>query len=374
MIGGDSVTFKDPAVLRRRVCREASDEERGNPPGHHQNYALHVLHLASDRRGMLPQGLMRFVFVMDPVSTVIVDEDTSFALMLEAQSRGHHVDHCLPSDVGLRGRRVVARVRRATMLRDPDAPITLAQFEDIDLAEVDAVFIRKDPPFTDAYLWLTLVLDHLEGETLVVNSPRGLREANEKLYAHHFPAVVPPTIMTSHKDEILRFIEEVGGKAVLKPIDGHGGEGVFLLSKGDSNVNALIEVVTHIGRRNAIVQALIPEIYDEGDKRILLIDGELLGVVGRVPSDGDIRSNVHVGGSATPAKLSDADRKIIDTIAPRLISDGLFFVGLDVIGGKLIEVNVTSPTLIQQMSRLTGENLSAPVIDRLEAKARAYGS
>ena len=315
---------------------------------------------------------MRFVFVMDPVSTVIVDEDTSFALMLEAQARGHRVDHCLTSDVGLRGRRVVARVRQATMRLDPAEPITLCDPEDIELTDVDAVFIRKDPPFTAAYLWLTLVLDHLEGSTLVVNSPRGLREANEKLYAHHFPDIVPPTIMTSHKDEILRFVSDVGGKAVIKPIDGHGGEGVFLLSQGDNNVNGLIEAVTHLGARNAIVQALIPEIYEEGDKRILLVDGELLGVVGRVPSKGDLRSNVHVGGSAAPAQVSDADLEIIETIRPRLLADQLFFVGLDVIGGKLIEVNVTSPTLIQQMSRLCGEDLSMTVVDRLEEKVRAY--
>jgi glutathione synthase len=315
---------------------------------------------------------MRFVFVMDPVSTVIVDEDTSFALMLEAQARGHRVDHCLPSDVGLRGRRAVARVRQASMKLDAEAPITLADPEDIDLVDVDAVFIRKDPPFTDAYLWLTLVLDHLEGSTLVVNDPRGLREANEKLYAHHFTEVVPPTIMTSHKDEILKFLSELGGKAVIKPVDGHGGESVFLLSHGDSNLSALIEAVTHRGSRNAIVQALIPEVYDEGDKRILLLDGELLGVVGRVPSKGDLRSNVHVGGSAAPATLSDADREIVETLAPRLVADGLFFVGLDVIGGKLIEVNVTSPTLLQQMSRLCGENLAETVIERLEEKVRAY--
>ena len=313
---------------------------------------------------------MHFVFAMDPVSTVIVDEDTSFALMLEAQARGHRVDHCLASDIGLRGRRVVARVRQATMQLDPDEPIRLGAAEDIDLLDVDAVFIRKDPPFTDAYLWLTLVLDHLEGHTLVVNNPRGLREANEKLYAHHFPQIVPSTIMTSHKDEVLQFLSDVGGKAVIKPIDGHGGEGVFLLSQGDSNLNGLIESVTRLGSRNAIVQALIPEVYDEGDKRILLVDGELLGVVARVPAKGDLRSNVHVGGSAAPAEVSDADLKIIETIAPRLRADGLFFVGLDVIGGKLIEVNVTSPTLIQQMSRLVGENLSAIVIDRLEEKVR----
>lgn len=317
---------------------------------------------------------MRFVFVMDPVSTVIVDEDTSFALMLEAQARGHHVDHCLARDVGLRGKNVLARVRKATMRLDPDDPITLAEPEDVDLVDVDAVFIRKDPPFTDEYLWLTLVLDHLEGSTLVVNNPRGLREANEKLYAHHFPEIVPPTIMTSHQEEILRFVSDIGGKAVIKPIDGHGGESVFLLANGDSNLNGLIESVTHNGARNAIVQALIPEIYDEGDKRILLVDGELLGVVARMPSKGDLRSNVHVGGSAAPAVITDSDRTIVATIRDRLLADRLFFVGLDVIGGKLIEVNVTSPTLLQQMSRLSGENLATPVIERLEEKVRPYST
>ncbi len=315
---------------------------------------------------------MRLVFVMDPVSTVIVDEDTSFALMLEAQARGHHVDHCLPQDVGLRGKKVLARVRKATMRRDPVQPIRLAEPEDIDLVDADAVFIRKDPPFTDEYLWLTLVLDHLDGSTLVVNSPRGLREANEKLYAHHFPEIVPPTIMTSHRDEILRFLSDIGGKAVIKPIDGHGGVGVFLLANGDSNLNGLIEAVTHNGARNAIVQALIPEIYEEGDKRILLLDGEFLGVVARMPSAGDLRSNIHVGGSAVPAQLTGADEAIIETMRDRLLADRLFFVGLDVIGGKLIEVNVTSPTLIQQMSRLMGKNLTTPVIERLEEKIRAY--
>ena len=314
---------------------------------------------------------MRFVFVMDPVSTVIVDEDTSFALMLEAQARGHRIDHCAAADVGLCGDRVVAHVRQATMKRDPAAPITLGNQEDVDLADVDAVFIRKDPPFTDEYLWLTLALDHLEGKTLVVNSPRGLRSANEKLYAHHFPEVTPPTIMTSRRNTILRFVGEVGGRAVIKPIDGHGGEGVFLLAEGDSNLNGLIESVTRNQSRNVIVQALMPEIYEDGDKRILLVDGELLGVVARVPSKGDHRSNVHVGGSAAPAALDDADRAIIAALRSRLLQDGLFFVGLDVIGGRLIEVNVTSPTLIQQMARLSGENLAATVIQKLEGKVRA---
>ena len=315
---------------------------------------------------------MRLVFVMDPVSTVIVDEDTSFALMLEAQTRGHRIDHCLAGDVGLRGSQVLARVRQSTMKLDHEEPIALGPAEDVDLADVDAVFIRKDPPFDDEYLWLTLMLDHLEGRTLVVNSPRGLRDANEKLYAHRFPELMPPTIVTSHRDEILSFLEDIGGAAVIKPIDGHGGEGVFRLAIDDTNFNGLMEAVTRRGRRNAIVQKLMPDIYEEGDKRILLLEGELLGVVGRKPSEGDLRSNVHVGGTATTARLMGVDQRIVDKIGPRLVQDGLFFVGLDIIGGHLIEVNVTSPTLIQQMSRLGGQNLAAPVIDRLEQKVQAF--
>ena len=360
-----SATAKDNVHVKTRTAEIAASAR--------EPHFFMAQHLASKPSWVLPDNAMRFVFVMDPVSTVIVDEDTSFALMLEAEARGHRVDHCVAADIGLRGKEVIARVRQATMRRDGAEPIVLGDAEEIDLADVDAVFIRKDPPFTEEYLWLTLALDHVAGRTLVVNSPHGLRSANEKLYDHHFPEVAPPTIMTSHRDTILRFLDDVGGKAVIKPIDGHGGEGVFLLATGDSNLNGLIESVTRKQGRNVIVQALMPEIYEDGDKRILLVDGEFLGVVARVPSQGDHRSNVHVGGSAAPAELDDADRAIIDALRPRLIADGLFFVGLDVIGGRLIEVNVTSPTLIQQMARLMGKNLAETVIEKLEAKVRTHG-
>jgi len=298
---------------------------------------------------------MRIVFIMDPVSTVRVDEDTSFALMLEAQARGDRVEHCLVQDVALDRGSVVATVRRASMTRDGATPIVLGEVELIALADVDAVFIRKDPPFDDAYLWLTLILEHLRGKTVMVNDPRGLREANEKLYAMNFPEVIPPTLVSSDKAAIRRFVTEVGGKAVIKPVDGHGGEGVFALTISDLNFNALIESVTRHGQRVAMVQQFLPEVA-QGDKRILLVKGEPIGAINRIPTGGDLRGNIHAGGRVELAKITATDRVIIDTIAPRLRSDGLVFVGIDVIGKKLTEINVTSPTGMQQM-RLRGHAL-----------------
>ncbi len=314
---------------------------------------------------------MRLVFVMDPPSTVKVDEDTTFALMIEAQERGHHIDHCLAEDVFLRGEKLSAWVRPAKAQRDRREPLVLSEGEDIDLAGVDAIFVRRDPPFDATYLWLTLLLEHVREHTLVVNDPLGLREANEKLYACHFPSVMPETLVCSHKERIRQFVRDVGGKAVIKPVDGHGGEGVFALTAGDGNENALIETVTQHGKRVAMTQKFFPEVV-KGDKRILLLDGEPLGAILRVPKAGDVRSNIHVGGTVVTSDLDAHDRRIVETVAPRLRDDGLWFVGLDVIGGKLTEVNVTSPTGIQQMMRLMQENLAARVIawveDRVSGK------
>lgn len=307
---------------------------------------------------------MRFVFVMDPVSSIIVDEDTTFAFMLEAQSQGHEVLHCLIQDVGWQEGRVLGRVRSARVQRDNDNPVTLGDFETIGLEDVDAVFIRKDPPFDQQYWWLSLVLEQLRGKTVVVNDPRGLREANEKLYICCFPDVIPKTLVASNKEQIRGFVTELGGRAVIKPIDGHGGEGVFLLQQKDKNINGLIEATTQGGARVALVQQFIPEVR-EGDKRILLVEGEPLGAILRVPQSDDVRSNIHVGGDVTATEITADDRRIIDVLRPKLIEEGLFFVGLDVIGGFLTEVNVTSPTGIQQASRLSGENLEQEVIEAL---------
>jgi glutathione synthase len=313
---------------------------------------------------------MRLLFVMDAASTIKVDSDTSFALMLEAQAQGVRVDHCEPQDLYLVGATLHAHVRRAHMQRDPHEPIALAQGEDVNLEHIDAVFVRKDPPFDTEYLWCTLMLERLRDKTLVVNDPRGLRDANEKLYACHFPELMPETLVTSHRERIRGFVRQVGGRAVIKPLDGAGGEGVMALMDGDPNQRAIIDAVTKNGKRVAMVQRFLPE-YKQGDKRILLLDGEPIGALLRVPRSDDIASNLRMGGTAQQAELDDADRQIIARIAPRLRVDGLYFVGLDVIGGKLTEVNVTSPTGIQQITRINNENLPKRVIDWLTQRVRS---
>jgi glutathione synthase len=311
---------------------------------------------------------MHLVVIMDPVSTVHAEGDTTFALMEEAARRGHRVDHCLNTDLYLDSGRLYARVAPATMQRKAAVPIALGAPEEVSLHDVDAVLVRTDPPFDDNYLWCTLMLDRIKQDTLVLNDPHGLRQANEKLYACYFPELMPETIVTSHKPRIKDFITRVGGQAVIKPLGGRGGEGVMVLKSGDPNINAIIEATTLDGKRSAMVQVFMPEVKI-GDKRILLLDGEPLGAILRVPSSEEVRSNLRVGGTAVKSDLDAADKRIVETLAPRLRQDGLWFVGIDVIGGKLTEVNVTSPTGIQSMERLDKAPLSARVIDWVEKKA-----
>jgi glutathione synthase len=310
---------------------------------------------------------MHIVVIMDPVSTVQAEADTTFALMEEAAQRGHRVDHCLNTDLVLDRGRLYARVARATMQRTAAVPIALAAPEDVSLHDVDAVLVRTDPPFDDNYLWCTLLLDHIKHETLVLNDPHGLRQANEKLYALHFPELMPETIVTSHKPRIRDFITRVGGQAVIKPLGGRGGEGVLVLRNGDPNVNAIIEGTTLNGKCAAMVQVFLPEVKI-GDKRILVLDGEPLGAVLRVPADGEHRSNLRVGGRGVKTELDTADLNIVKTLSAQLRKDGLWFVGLDVIGGKLTEVNVTSPTGIQSVQRLNQQPVCATVIAWIEKR------
>ena len=311
---------------------------------------------------------MHFVVIMDPVSTILPEADTTFALMEEAEKRGHRVDHCLNTDLILESGRLSARVARAKMARSSSPPVTLGEASVVDLHAVDAVFVRTDPPFDDNYLWTTQLLEAVRRDTLVVNDPRGIQHANEKLYTTYFPELMPATLVTAHKDRIKAFVTKVGGRSVIKPLDGRGGEGVMVLSDGDPNVNAIIETTTKNGRRAAMVQVFLPEVK-VGDKRVLLLDGELLGAVLRVPASDDIRSNLRVGGRAVKAGIDAAEQKLIDTLTPKLRQDGLYFVGIDLIGGFLTEVNVTSPTGIQAMTRLDGVNYSASVIDWVEKRA-----
>jgi glutathione synthase len=310
---------------------------------------------------------MRFVYVMDPMDRVLPDKDTTFAFQRAAQARGHLALHCLPKDLFLSGGEVHARVREVTVLQA--APwFTHGGATDVRLADVDAVFIRKDPPFDSAYLYATLLLDRARGRTVLVNDPRGLRDANEKLYGQHFARHMPRTLVSSHRDQILGFVRDVGGRAVIKPLHGAGGSGVMLLRLDDKNARAICEVLTRDGNDLAMVQEFLPAVT-AGDKRVLLLDGEVLGGINRVATGDEFRSNIHVGGRVEACEVTPAEREIIADIAPRLRADGLYFVGLDFIGGKITEVNVTSPTGIQELSRHVGVDVSERVIRWVERRA-----
>jgi glutathione synthase len=310
---------------------------------------------------------MRFVYVMDPMDRVAPELDTTFAFLRAAQARGHEALHCEPRHLYQRDGDVHGRVRHLTV--SEAAPYaTFGDPVDVRLADVEAVFIRKDPPFDAMYLYATLLLERARNRTVILNDPRGLRECNEKLYAMRFARWMPRTIVTSLEDHIFAFTHEVGGRAVIKPLDGAGGSGVMLLSRDDKNARSIVQLLTDEGRRLAMVQEYLPAV-SEGDKRVLLLDGEVLGAINRVPRADEFRSNIHVGGRVDPVELTGAERAMVADIAPTLTADGLVFVGLDVIGGKLTEVNVTSPTGIQQLSAHRGRDVAADVIAWVERAA-----
>jgi glutathione synthase len=304
---------------------------------------------------------------MDPVEIMIPEQDTTFALLRSGQRRGHENFHAeLPAIYLTRGE-VRARARRVRT--NETAPFSVLEEAPIDMAveAFDAVLVRKDPPFDAHYLYVTLLLEHARGKTLIINDPRGLREANEKIYALQFPAFVPRTMVTANRELLLAFPAEVGGKAVIKPLDGAGGFGVLGLSVGDQNARAIVDLLTGEGRKPAMIQEYLPAVR-EGDKRILLLDGEPLGAILRVPRADDIRSNIHVGGAVAPTDLTPNEQTMVQAMAPRLKADGLVFVGLDVIGERLTEVNVTSPTGIQQLGRFTNSHPEDKVIAWIEAR------
>jgi glutathione synthase len=311
---------------------------------------------------------MRFVFVMDTLDRVTHDKDTTFAFLMSAEARGHQSFHCLPRDLLITGGEAHAIARRVE-ITDAAPHIALRGGPvRLRLAEVDAVFIRKDPPFDQAYLYATLVLEHARGGPVLVNDPRGLRDANEKLYALNFPEWTPRTLVAADREMIHEFVAEMGGVAVIKPLDGAGGSGVMLVRKDDKNARAIVDTLTGEGQRLAMVQEFLPAVT-EGDKRVLLLDGEPLGAILRVPRGDDLRSNIHVGGSVVPTEITPREAELVRSIAPRLRADGLVFVGLDVIGERLTEVNVTSPTGIQELGRFTGTRPSDAVMAWVEARA-----
>jgi glutathione synthase len=241
--------------------------------------------------------------------------------------------------------------------------------EDVYLEEVDAVFMRKDPPFDMDYIFSTYILDLLGQRTLVVNDPVGLKMANEKMYALLFPDLIPRTMVTREQLHLKAFLDELGGEMIIKPWDGNGGRGVLLLSRKDRNLNSLLEMATDDGRRYVIAQQYVPEVRN-GDKRIILVDGEPRGAILRVPAEDDHRGNMHVGARVQKTALSARDREICAAIGPTLRRDGLLFVGIDVIGDYLTEINVTSPTGIQEINALDGVRIDAEIIDLVEGHVR----
>ncbi|GJE56885.1 glutathione synthase [Methylobacterium thuringiense] len=309
------------------------------------------------------------VVQMDPIQAIRIAGDTTFALMLEAQARGHRLLYYTPDRLSMQGRRVTARVEPVTVHDVEGAHATLGPIERIDLREADVVLMRQDPPFDMAYITATHMLEAISDETLVVNNPAEVRNAPEKLFVLDFPELMPPTLISRDKAEIEAFRREHGTVA-MKPLHGHGGAAVFRVTEDDPNFGSMFDLFAVTFREQWVVQKFLEKVT-EGDKRIILVDGELMGAINRVPAKGDIRSNMVRGGAAGPSDLTEREREICATIGPELKRRGLILVGIDVIDGHLTEINVTSPTGLRAIKRLGGPDLAVSVWDAIEARVGA---
>ena len=311
---------------------------------------------------------LRILYVMDPMARVLVDKDTTFAFQLEGQRRGYEQYHCGAQDLFVDRAVPHGAVRRVTVERTT-AHFHLAEARIVPLTFFDVVFMRKDPPFDMAYVFTSHLLALVDPRaTFVLNEPRGLVNANEKLYALNFPSVIPESLVTADAMRLKAFMDALGGEMIVKPLDGCGGSGVLHVSRADRNLNALLELSTVEGTRLVMAQRYLPAARD-GDKRLIVLDGEPLGAILRVPREDEHRGNIHVGGQVRRSPVDDRDREICAVMAPRLRQDGLYFVGLDIIGGFVTEVNVTSPTGIQEIDRLDGTCLAADVMDFVQTRA-----
>jgi len=309
---------------------------------------------------------LRVAFQMDPIERVDIDADSTFRLAEAAAARGHEIFVYGPGQLAYEAGRITARARPVTLRRVRGDHVTFGPEEVLDLSEVDVVWLRQDPPFDMGYITTTHLLDRLQGTTLVVNDPFWVRNYPEKLLVLDFPDLTPPTTIARDL-AVLRAFHAEHGDIILKPLYGNGGAGVFALRQGDRNLASLFELFTGFSREPLIVQKYLPAVA-EGDKRILLVDGEAAGAINRVPAAGETRSNLHVGGRAEAATLTTRDREIVAAIGPLLREKGQVFVGIDVIGGNLTEINVTSPTGIQEVERFDGSDVAGMIWDRVEAR------
>ena len=303
---------------------------------------------------------------MDPIQAIRIAGDTTFALMLEAQARGHRLLHYTPDQLSMQGRSVTARVEAVRVQDVEGAHATLSAPERIDLADVDVVLMRQDPPFDMAYVTATHMLERIHPRTLVVNDPVQVRNAPEKLFVLDYPDLMPPTLISRDRAEIEAFRREHGTVA-MKPLHGHGGAAVFRVSPDDPNFGSMFDLFAATFREAWVVQRFLERVT-EGDKRIILVDGEPMGAVNRVPAKGDIRSNMVRGGAANASELTEREREICATIGPELRRRGLILVGIDVIDGHLTEINVTSPTGLRAIRKLGGPDLAPRVWDAIEGR------
>jgi glutathione synthase len=311
---------------------------------------------------------LRVAIQMDPMESINIAGDSSFALMLAAQKRGHRLFHYLAPDLSYSDGRVRARVRPVEVRDQPGDHFTLGEWQTLDLAdEADVVLMRQDPPFDLSYITATHLLERIQPQTLVVNDPASVRNAPEKLFVLDYARFMPPTLITRSLDETRAFQAE-HGDIVVKPLYGNAGSAVFKIGRDGSNLSALTELFNHVWVEPFMVQAFLPEVA-QGDKRIVLIDGKPTGAINRLPGKGEIRSNLAAGGSAEATDLTDYEREICDALGPELARRGLLFVGIDVIGGRwLTEINVTSPTGIVAIDRFNGTDTPGIIWDAIEAK------
>ena len=309
---------------------------------------------------------MKIAFQMDPITGVNIDADSSFRLAEEAQARGHQLWYYPPEALAYREGRLVARAQSMEVRREYGNHVTLGTEEEIDLADMDVVWLRQDPPFDMFYITTTHLLDRVRDTTLVVNDPFWVRNYPEKLLVLDFPDLTPPTTVARDLPTIRAF-KEKHGDIILKPLYGNGGAGVFRLKHDDTNLSSLYELFTGFSREPLIVQKFLPDVSN-GDKRVILVDGEAVGAINRVPAKGETRSNMHVGGRPEKIEMSARDREICAAIGPLLREKGQVFVGIDVIGDYLTEINVTSPTGIQELERFDGINVAAKIWAAIEAK------
>lgn len=309
---------------------------------------------------------MKIAFQMDPITGVDVNADSSFRLAEEAQARGHELFYYGPDQLAYEEGRITARGHWMTVQRVVGAPAILGDRVAVDLAEMDVIWLRQDPPFDMHYITTTHLLDRLKDDVLVVNDPFWVRNSPEKLLVLNFPDLTPPTTVARDL-EVLKAFRERHGDVILKPLYGNGGAGVFKLESGDRNLSSLHELFTGFSREPLIVQKYLPAV-SKGDKRVILVDGEPVGAINRVPAAGEVRSNMHVGGRPEKVALTARDHEICAAIGPVLREKGQIFVGIDVIGDWLTEINVTSPTGIQELERFDQINVAEKIWQVIEAR------